>query len=153
MREADDIIPKYWGDGIHSDDILCMAYQEPDVLVTASYDGDIVLWDMELEQPISILNDTDNQHNSQQYRLFSKLCSNNNKSLGTENSTNKRKSKCYRYLPIISSTSFTYPSCMHQSINVQCNTNPSTFVHPSSPSILFTRPSIHPSIHPSICLT
>ena len=148
MREADDIIPKYWGDGIHSDDILCMAYQEPDVLVTASYDGDIVLWDMELEQPISILNDTDNQHNSQQYRLFSKLCSNNNKSLGTENSTNKRKSKCYRYLPIISSTSFTYPSCMHQSINV----TPIPLhlsIHPVHPFYSL----VHPSIHPSICLT
>ena len=56
LRDPDDIVPKYWGEGIHKEDVLCIAQLEPNMLVTASHDGDVVLWDVEIEQPIVKLN-------------------------------------------------------------------------------------------------
>lgn len=35
----------------HDEDVQCMAYYEPNILVTASYDGDIVVWSTETNQP------------------------------------------------------------------------------------------------------
>ena len=92
-REPDDIIPKYWGQDVHREDILCMTYQEPNILVTSSYDGDIILWDMETQHVISVLNATDVDYSRQQYRLYSKLCSKTRKKMENENSKNKRKGK------------------------------------------------------------
>ena len=44
------------GAGVHHDDILCMAHEEPNLLVSASYDGDIVLWNTDSERQIYKLN-------------------------------------------------------------------------------------------------
>lgn len=55
-RDPDDIIPKYWGAGAHKDDILCMAYQEPNTLASASYDGDLIIWNLDVERSACRLN-------------------------------------------------------------------------------------------------
>ncbi len=55
-RHSSDIIPKYWAVGVHKDDVLCMAFQEPNTLVSASYDGNIIVWNLDLERPICKLN-------------------------------------------------------------------------------------------------
>lgn len=55
-REEQDTLPKYFGAGKHSDDILCMAYQEPKTLVSASYDGDILVWNINAERVTCKLN-------------------------------------------------------------------------------------------------
>ncbi len=55
-RETQDVVPKCFGAGKHHDDILCMAYQEPKELVSASYDGDVVLWNINAERVICKLN-------------------------------------------------------------------------------------------------
>ena len=60
-RDPDDIIPKYWAVGAHKDDILCMAYQEPNTLASASYDGDIVVWNVDVERAVCKLNGSDCQ--------------------------------------------------------------------------------------------
>ena len=52
--ESEDTSPKYWGKGIHKDDILCMGYQDPDMLITGSYDGDIVVWDIYTQKVIFV---------------------------------------------------------------------------------------------------
>ena len=49
-RDRDDVTPRCWGEGVHNDDILCMTNQEPNILATASYDGDIVIWNTEVER-------------------------------------------------------------------------------------------------------
>lgn len=35
----------------HDEDIQAIAYHYPNVLVTASYDGDIIIWSTETHQP------------------------------------------------------------------------------------------------------
>ena len=55
-RDPDDVIPKYWGAGAHKDDILCMAYQEPNTLASASYDGDLIIWNLDVERSACRLN-------------------------------------------------------------------------------------------------
>ena len=49
-RSPDDVCPKYWGEKAHHEDILCMAECEPNILVSASYDGDIVVWNADSER-------------------------------------------------------------------------------------------------------
>ena len=58
-RDRDDIVPKYWGEGIHKDDILCMCSQEPNMLASASYDGDIIIWNVDVERCTCKLNASD----------------------------------------------------------------------------------------------
>ena len=58
-RDPDDVIPKYWGEGIHKDDILCMSAQEPSTLVSASYDGDIIVWNLDVQRSVCRLNSMD----------------------------------------------------------------------------------------------
>lgn len=60
---------------MHRDDILCMDYKDPDILVTASYNGDIVVWDLEKKEPVAVLTESSNECNALSYRLFNKLCS------------------------------------------------------------------------------
>ena len=48
----DDTVPKYWGHRVHKEDILCLAYCEPNILVSASYDGDIIVWDVDGEKKL-----------------------------------------------------------------------------------------------------
>lgn len=52
----DDVVPKYWGSCGHKEDILCLAYCEPNVLVSASYDGDIIVWDVDGEKKLIRIN-------------------------------------------------------------------------------------------------
>lgn len=52
----DDVVPKYWGSRGHKEDILCLAYCEPNVLVSASYDGDIIVWDVDGEKRLVWMN-------------------------------------------------------------------------------------------------
>lgn len=52
----DDVFPKYWGNRGHKEDILCLAYYEPNVLVSASYDGDIIVWDVDGEKRLIKMN-------------------------------------------------------------------------------------------------
>ena len=58
-RESEDQVPKYWPSKIHSEDILSLAYQEPCVLASCSYDGDIVLWDADMQHHLFKLNAVD----------------------------------------------------------------------------------------------
>lgn len=50
-----------------------MTYQEPDLLVTSSFDGDIILWDIHSEQVIAIVNATDIDFSAQFRRLYGKV--------------------------------------------------------------------------------
>ena len=93
MREPDDIIPKYWGMGVHTEDILCMAHIEPDLLATASYDGSVVLWDMEIEQPIIVLNESSNCSAQQCNKLYNKLMARKRKKLEAEGTKGRRRGK------------------------------------------------------------
>lgn len=73
MQNPNDAIPTCWGKRVHKDDVLCMAYQEPGLLVTASYDGDIVLWDIPTQQVIAIVNATDIDFSGQYNKLYNKV--------------------------------------------------------------------------------
>lgn len=85
MDESEDSVPNYWGKGMHKDDILCMSYQDPDVLITASYDGDIIVWDICTQQVIFVVNSTDTDSTTSQYfRLYSKLSPKTKKRLELE---------------------------------------------------------------------
>ena len=54
--ESGNIIPKYWGAGVHQDDILCLNHQEPNFLASGGYDGEIAVWNMDVEKPVCRLN-------------------------------------------------------------------------------------------------
>ena len=56
----DDVVPKYWGHRGHKEDILCLAHCEPNILVSASYDGDIIVWDVDGEKKLIKLSAYDN---------------------------------------------------------------------------------------------
>ena len=68
------LLPKYCGRGVHGEDILCMALARPNILATASHDGDIVLWDA-AERPrlLSRLN-SEQQSQLQRYHMV-EICS------------------------------------------------------------------------------
>ena len=55
-RDPDGSIPKQFGAGEHCEDILCLAGQEPNLLASASYDGDILLWNLDSERCVGRLN-------------------------------------------------------------------------------------------------
>ena len=55
-REPDGSIPKCFGSGEHREDILSLAGQEPNLLASASYDGDILLWNLDSERCVGRLN-------------------------------------------------------------------------------------------------
>ena len=55
-RDPDSSIPKYFGAGEHREDILSIAGQEPNLLASASYDGDILLWNLDIEKCVGRLN-------------------------------------------------------------------------------------------------
>ena len=57
-HEFDDVIPKYWGAGVHQDDVLCLSHQEPNLLASGGYDGEIAVWNMDKERPVCRLNAT-----------------------------------------------------------------------------------------------
>lgn len=65
----DDVVPKYWGHRGHKEDILCLAYCEPNVLASASYDGDIIVWDVDGEKKLIKLNAYDNASRSGKKQL------------------------------------------------------------------------------------
>lgn len=53
-----------------------MAELEPDMIATGSYDGDVVLWDVEIQQPLAVLNSQDKSKNGQKFnKLRRKLSS------------------------------------------------------------------------------
>lgn len=41
---------KAMGQGVHNDDILCMAHQESGMVASGSYDGDVVVWNIDMER-------------------------------------------------------------------------------------------------------
>lgn len=49
-------VPKYWAERAHCEDILCMAHSPPNLLVSASYDGDIILWNADCERKLCRMN-------------------------------------------------------------------------------------------------
>ena len=49
-------VPKYWAEQAHCEDILCMAHSPPNLLVSASYDGDIILWNADCERKLCRMN-------------------------------------------------------------------------------------------------
>ena len=55
-HEFDDVVPKYWGAGVHQDDVLCLSHQEPNILASGGYDGEIAVWNMDKERPVCRLN-------------------------------------------------------------------------------------------------
>jgi len=52
----DDVVPKYWGRQDHNEDILCLAYCEPNILISATYDGQIIVWDVDGEKKMVQMN-------------------------------------------------------------------------------------------------
>ena len=50
-----------------------MAYHDPGIIATSSFDGDIILWDIMTEQVIAILNATDVDFSAQYTRLYNKM--------------------------------------------------------------------------------
>lgn len=54
--EPDDVVPKYWAFGVHKEDILCMACEESTTLASASYDGNIAIWNLDMDRLICKLN-------------------------------------------------------------------------------------------------
>ena len=44
------MVPKYWGRQDHDEDILCLAYCEPNILISATYNGQIIVWDVDGEK-------------------------------------------------------------------------------------------------------
>lgn len=101
LRDPDDIVPKYWGNGIHKEDILCIAPLEPDVLVTASYDGDVVLWDVEIEQPIVKLNKGSSYTSQQFIKQQRKLKAVKIKKMECEREKGKKRMSVIKYNNII----------------------------------------------------
>ena len=67
-RDRDDVIPKYWGEGVHKEDILCMSNQEPNMLASASYDGDIIIWNVDVERSMCKLNASDAKSRGEHWR-------------------------------------------------------------------------------------
>ena len=61
--------PKYCGKGVHSEDILCIAFIKPNILATASYDGEIVLWDTEWQRLLSKVN-SEKQSELQEHHML-----------------------------------------------------------------------------------
>lgn len=55
-RRLEDIVddhnttPKYFGHKLHKEDVLSMTHIEPSMLASASYDGDIFLWDLNIDR-------------------------------------------------------------------------------------------------------
>ena len=65
----DDVVPKYWGHRGHKEDILCLAYCEPNLLASASYDGDIIVWDVDGEKKLIKINAYDTASRSGKNQL------------------------------------------------------------------------------------
>lgn len=42
--------PKYFAHGLHKEDILCMTFIEPNMLASACYDGNIFVWDLNIDR-------------------------------------------------------------------------------------------------------
>lgn len=49
---------------MHEDDILCLGYQEPHLLASGGYDGEIAVWNVDVERPICRLNASCPAHGS-----------------------------------------------------------------------------------------
>ncbi|KAL5475077.1 hypothetical protein EMCRGX_G027131 [Ephydatia muelleri] len=49
--ETDKTVPKYWGQ-VHCEDILCLAQQGKDMVASASYDGELVVWKVGIQQAV-----------------------------------------------------------------------------------------------------
>ena len=67
QRDRDDVIAKYWGEGVHKDDILCMTSQEPNILASGSYDGDIIVWNVDVEKCLCRLNASNEKSRGQHW--------------------------------------------------------------------------------------
>ena len=52
----ENITPKYFAHGLHKEDVLSLAFIEPNILVSASYDGNIFVWDMTIDRVLCRLN-------------------------------------------------------------------------------------------------
>ena len=56
VRTSDnDQFPRPWKT-IHNEDILCMSFCPPNLIATGSYDGDVLIWNMEMESICCQLN-------------------------------------------------------------------------------------------------
>lgn len=53
--------PKYFGHRLHKEDVLSMTHVEPNMLASASYDGDIYVWDLNTDRVTNRLNAWDEQ--------------------------------------------------------------------------------------------
>lgn len=47
---------------MHEDDILCLGHQEPHLLASGGYDGEIAVWNVDVERPICRLNASSSAH-------------------------------------------------------------------------------------------
>ena len=54
-REAESVA-KEWSEQRHKEDILCMTHCEPNILVSGSFDGDILVWNADSERKTCSLN-------------------------------------------------------------------------------------------------
>ena len=55
-NEQHQCTPKYFGHGFHREDVLSLALVEPNMLVSASYDGEIVVWNLTIDRLMCRLN-------------------------------------------------------------------------------------------------
>lgn len=65
-RSSGATVPKYWAERAHREDILCMTHAPPNLLVSASYDGDIIVWNTDSERKMCRMNASSYQHQQPQ---------------------------------------------------------------------------------------
>ena len=65
-RGTEAAVPKYWAERGHCEDILCMAHCPPNLLVSASYDGDIIVWNTDSERKMCRMNAKSYSHQKPQ---------------------------------------------------------------------------------------
>ena len=61
IEEHHQCMPKYFMRGLHKEDVLSVTHVEPNMLASASYDGDIFVWNLSIDRLMCRLNAWDEQ--------------------------------------------------------------------------------------------
>lgn len=87
--EPDDIVPKYWAVGVHKEDILCMAYEESNTLASASYDGNIAIWNLDMDRLICKLDRRNYDQSGSKLIIHSQMFQSTTETKDAETNCNK----------------------------------------------------------------